>query len=352
MHATAAPPPLVFGIYPGGAAGAVGPGGQTIPEDPAKRLAALQQLRPAGRPFVLHLYAQYSGPDGWTAAQQVGQEVANYGSEGFETEVVLTYRPSDGGSPADVAGYQSFVRDAVDALGADPGFVSLQVTDEANVTGAPNASDGYYADAENALIEGVIAAKDEIRQDGFTQVKVGFNWAYATGAEQASFWSYLGTHGGAQFLASLDWVGLDVYPGTWGPSLGSGSVTEATARFMDTSLKALRNEYMPLAGIARTVPIVICESGYPTGPSRSDATQVEVAKASILAVDAARGTYNVTGYRWFDLRDADSSSSSFESQYGLLRDDYTPKPAFYTYRQLVAELSVPHAATASASARR
>jgi hypothetical protein len=43
--------------------------------------------------------------------------------------------------------------------------------------------------------------------------------------------------------------------------------------------------------------------------------------------------------RWFDLRDADSSSSSFESQYGLMRDDYSPKPAFGAYRALVARLS-------------
>ena len=41
--------PLVFGIYPGGAAGTVGPAGQLQPEDPVKRLAALEQLRPPGR---------------------------------------------------------------------------------------------------------------------------------------------------------------------------------------------------------------------------------------------------------------------------------------------------------------
>ena len=62
-------------------------------------------------------------------------------------------------------------------------------------------------------------------------------------------------------------------------------------------------------------------------------------RAAVTAVYRARVTYNVTGYRWFDLRDADSSSPSFESQYGLMRDDYTPKPAFAVYRKLVAELS-------------
>ena len=49
--------------------------------------------------------------------------------------------------------------------------------------------------------------------------------------------------------------------------------------------------------------------------------------------------YGVTDLRWFDLRDADSTGSSFESQYGLMRDDYSPKPAFGVYRGLVATLS-------------
>jgi hypothetical protein len=49
--------------------------------------------------------------------------------------------------------------------------------------------------------------------------------------------------------------------------------------------------------------------------------------------------YNITGFQWFDLRDADSSSLSFESQYGLMRDDYSPKPAFGAYRALVASRS-------------
>ena len=46
--------------------------------------------------------------------------------------------------------------------------------------------------------------------------------------------------------------------------------------------------------------------------------------------------FNVSDYRWFDLRDADSASGSFESHYGLLRDDYSPKPAFEAFRSLVA----------------
>jgi hypothetical protein len=164
------------------------------PEDPTLRMAALEQLRAPGRPFVLHVYASYTGANGWSAAQQVGQEIAQYGDAGFQTELVVCYRPADGGSPADVGGFVEFVREAVRALGPVPGFVSLQVTNEADQGGSPNTSDGYYAGAKDALIDGVIAAKGEIRQDGFGQVKVGFNWACATDGGERGFWRYLGSH--------------------------------------------------------------------------------------------------------------------------------------------------------------
>lgn len=168
---------------------------------------------------------------------------------------------------------------------------------------------------------------------------MGFNWAYATDPAESEFWAYLRHKGGRRFVRSLDWVGFDAYPGTWGPPLAAGDPSAATADFMDGVLRDLRDKYMPLAGIPARVPLHVSENGYPTGPDRSDATQVAIMRAAVTAVYRARVTYNITGYRWFDLRDADSSSPSFESQYGLMRDDYSPKPAFADYRELVAELS-------------
>jgi hypothetical protein len=53
------------------------------------------------------------------------------------------------------------------------------------------------------------------------------------------------------------------------------------------------------------------------------------------AVHDHAGTYHVTDYRWFDLRDHNSSSTSFQHHYGLLRDDYSRKRAFHIYRGLV-----------------
>lgn len=329
---------FTFGIYPGGAAGSVGPSGPTAPEDPALRLAALEQLRPRHAPFVLHLYAGYTGPGGYTAGEQIGQEVEAYGRAGFQTEVALCYRPADGGSAADVAGFVQFVRASVRSLAHEPGFVSVQVTNEVNVRNAPNASDGYYKGAEDALITGVIAAREVVRQDHDPTVKVGFNWAYQTDRAERAFWRYLARVGGRRFVDAVDWVGLDAFPGTWGPALGPGDAAAATASFMNAALARLRSVYMPLARLPRSVSLRVTENGYPTGPGRTDAMQVTVMRAAVMAVYRDRRAYNVTGYRWFDLRDADSSSSSFESQYGILHDDYSPKPAFSVYRDLVAEL--------------
>jgi hypothetical protein len=239
----------------------------------------------------------------------------------------------------DVAGFADFTRRAVRSFGPVPDFVSLQVTNEANVGGSPNTSDGYYARAKDALIEGVTVAKGEIRRDGWRRVKVGFNWAYATDRAESGFWRYLGRRGGRRFRGALDWVGLDAYPGTWGPQLRSGAFAAATTRFMSRALRRLRLTYMPAAGIPGRVSLRVSEAGYATGPSRSEAMQIAALKAGLTAVYRARRALNITGYRWFDLRDADSSGSSFESHYGLMRDDYSAKPAFGVYRDLIAKLS-------------
>jgi hypothetical protein len=334
-HVASAGAPLVFGIYPGGPAGTLGPAEAPRPEDPAKRLAALEALRPAGIPLVLHLYAGFGGPTS-SAVQQVGAQITQYTAAGFGVELVLCYRPGDGGSPSAVTGFVKYVRDTVRGFAGNPRFVSLQVTNEANLTGAPNASDGYYAGAADALAQGVIAAHDEIRRDGASQIRVGFNWAYATGANATSFWSGLAARGGSALAAALDWVGLDVYPGTWGPPM-SGGLAAGTTSETTAALGALRN-HMSAIGVAGSVPIHVSENGYPTGPGRTDAMQVTAVRAAVTAVEQARVVDNVSDYRLFDLRDGYTGGGSFETQYGLMTDDYTPKPAFAEYRQLIATL--------------
>ena len=49
-----------------------------------------------------------------------------------------------------------------------------------------------------------------------------------------------------------------------------------------------------------------------------------------------RGTYNITDFRFFGLRDNNSAGPSFQQHFGLLRDDYGRKPAFGVYRCAIA----------------
>jgi hypothetical protein len=96
---------------------------------------------------------------------------------------------------------------------------------------------------------------------------------------------------------------------------------------------------MPIARLDADVPIRVEENGYPTGPGRSEDEQVRALRQMVGAVSDFRGTYNVTDYRWFDLRDHNSAGPNFQQHYGLLRDDYSRKPAFGVYRMLVGDLA-------------
>src|SRR3954470_24657371 len=95
MASTTQTGPLRFGINPGGPAGSVDPKAPPRPEDPAKRLAALQGLRGAG-PFVVRLYSGWTGD---ARADDVGgwldDEIAQYTAAGFQVELAVRYKPED-----------------------------------------------------------------------------------------------------------------------------------------------------------------------------------------------------------------------------------------------------------------
>jgi hypothetical protein len=322
---------LRFGLTPAGDAGALGPRVEPVPDDPPRTLAALGRLRAPKSPLVLRLN-RFFWSDGEAGIQRFLTLVDRYTSHGFPVELQLRYHPA-AGHEGDVAGFVAWVRDVVDRFGPNPGVVGLQVTNEVNFTISPDSSDGAYAGARDALIQGVIAAKDEARRRGFDQVTVGFNWFFRTDpSNEDSFWNYLRDHGGDAFRAAVDWVGLDVYPGTVFPPVESpGGERDG----MVAAMSSLRRCWMPRVGLPDSVPIHVEENGWPTGPGRSEDHQVEALRLMVGAVDDFRGTYNVTDYRWFDLRDHNTSSSNFQHHYGLLRDDYSPKPAFDVYRELI-----------------
>ena len=339
-------PPLVMGIYPGGLAGQLGPPKPPKPEDGAKRLAALERLS-GDREFAVHLYVKFSG-DGKSDADnaRVGRELDDYLARGYEGELVVTYRPAARRGAPDVADFVAYTREVVRRFGPDPRFQSIQVTNEVTNDLSPDASDGAFPGAYDALIQGVIAAKAEARRGGFDQLDVGFNWLYRLDPDrEQKFWSYLGEKGGPRFIDALDWVGVDAYPGTFfPPAVQPGGERNSLVN----AFSVLRECFLPLAKIPKSVPLHVSENGYPTSPARTYEQQEAFLRSMVGTVSELRGNYNVTDYRWFDLRDGDSSDPDFGQQYGLMRDDYTPKPAFGAYRELVAALGAPRETDADA----
>ena len=330
-------PPLHMGITPAGEAGAIG-SAPLAPIDRRKTLQALARLRPSRAPFVLRLN-RFFWSDGQKGVRRFLRMARGYTRHGYRVELQLRYHPTPK-QEGDIKAWVGFVREVVRRFGPNPRIVGLQVTNEVNFYPiAPDASDSAYDRARDALIRGVEAAHRLARRLGFDQLKVGFNWAYRTDpSRESSFWTYLRDHGGKRFVRAVDWVGLDAYPGTVFPLL-EPPVGEGYRDGMVNAMSQLRECFMPIPGLGRKVPIHVEENGWPTGPGRPEDEQVTAMRQMVGAVSDFRGTYHVTDYRWFDLRDHNTSSENFQHHYGLLRDDYSRKPAFRVYRGLVASRS-------------
>lgn len=321
-------PRLEFGIGPrlAGEAGAaqITP---IVPEDKRKRDAALLELK-GTRDLRVRLNRLFEA-DGKAGIRDFQRMARHYGSLGLEVELQVRYHPTPKQN-GDIAAWLDYVRKVVRAFGPNGHVVSLQITNEVNVSFSPNTSDGAYRNAVEALARGVPAAKHEARRLGYDQLSTGFNYAWRFGDPDADFWRAVGAAGGKRLRRATDWVGIDAYPGTFVPANvedPGDAVLEAVAQ--------VRECYMPLAGFGKRTPIHLEEIGYPTGPGRSEEAQAATLSDLVRTLDRYRGTYGITNVNWFGLRDNNSQGPNFQSFFGLLDDDYTPKPAFSVYRKLI-----------------
>jgi hypothetical protein len=347
--------PLRFGVDPG-LAGSVG-GAQlpSTPDNVTQDVSASSALRPPGRVLVVRLNRLFwSDGDGGIA--QFQNLVARYRADGLKVEIQVRYHPS-AAENGDLAAWQAYVRHVVDVFGPDRDVVAMTITNEVNVTFSSNTSDGSYTNAKDALIGGIEVAHDEAVKRGYDQLRFGFTYAYRFNPQSdGAFFSYLGSHGGAAFSSALGFVGLDFYPGTvYPPTMAPG---DTYAGDMAQALGTVRSCFMPMAGLGPKTPIWITENGVPTGANVSESQQADALTQLVKAAQAYSATFNVTDYRWFNLRDANSSStgalpgaSATFATDGLLRDDYSQKPAFPAYRTLIAALgaSSPSAPACSSS---
>jgi hypothetical protein len=309
----------------------------TVAENLVKRDAAIRRLR--GRAFLAVRLNRLFQADGRQGIERFKRMAARFARQGLEVELQVRYHPRDR-DDGDIAKWLRYVRAVVRAFGPNRHVTGLQITNEVNITFSPNTSDGYYKRAVEALVRGVVEAKRTSLRGGWRHQRIGFNYAYRSSGTtlgyDAGFWREVGRRGGARLRAATDWVGLDAYPGTFTPGVLLPVPIADHGDALLEALAQLRECYMPKAGFTRATPIRIEEIGYPTGPGRSEAVQRRVLREFVRTAVAYRGTYGITDFRWFGLRDNNSEGPNFQSFFGLLRDDYSRKPAFGEYRRLIA----------------
>lgn len=336
---TADPPPpgevapLRFGITPRLAGTAGTAQEEPAPEDLAKNIDALTDLRPRHRALVLRLNRLFWS-DGTKGIRQMGRLVRSYALAGFRSEIQVRYHPPDG-HEGDIEGFEKFVREAVHRLGRRRAVIGFSITNEANLPISPNTSDGAYEGVVDALVRGVIVAKRELRKLGRPRRDVGFNvmWRWNPDTDR-QFWEDIGAHPDIErFRKAVDYVGVQVYPGlVWPPAPLPG---RTAGDEIAEALTLVRDCYMPKAGLERQVELWVSENGYATNLGRSEDSQQRDLESSIDAVARWSGALGITDYRWFNLRDNNSDGTDLFSAVGLLRDDYSRKPAFAAYRRSI-----------------
>jgi hypothetical protein len=309
-------PPLVFGVYPFGVTG--GPNGivQGPPDDVGRIGTALHGLAGNGPPLLLRVYVVFDG-----SVQAALDQVAQFAQIGAQIDLSLNFHDPDG----DVERWCSFVEQVVSLHGSAVG--SIGVTNEANLLEVPFAPDGAYPNALEALVDGVLAAAEAKRRAGATAA-LGFA---AASEGDGSFWERLVRRNGEAFGAATEFAGLTMYPGGFsGPAPSASELIQQTTAML-TDYRA----QLTAAGIPATVPIRISECGWPTGTGRSEHDQAQVLATILATVLGLRAELNVTHWELFTLRDANTGLDDVFGHFGVLHDDYTPKPAYDVLRALM-----------------
>lgn len=309
---------MIYGIWPGVVdADLVSLRPLACPaEDSAKTLAALRELQGGAGEFYVRAYRNFgaeAGSGSGAAATPARPEL--YAGEGRVIDLVASYRSS----VPDPEGFADFARQAVrDVAGWGGGKV--QVGEELNV---PAPLDGGSPGCFEAVGAGVAAALAERDRLG-AAVLVGVNSA---GLADPRFWSRLTAAIGPRNTRRLDYVGLDAFPDVFRP-IPMESLAGAVA-FLLGRFRAVTAE----CGVPEDTPIHVTETGWPTDERRAEDTQAAVLAAVADAVAASDA--GVAALEWFGLRDG-LSAGSWSVRFGLLRDDYTPKPAFAAVAGVIA----------------
>ncbi|MVX64666.1 hypothetical protein GKZ28_13285 [Clostridium chromiireducens] len=325
---------LTFGIYPLSVAGT--PFGLAVgPEDNYEKIElALRDLRGESKKLVTRNYLIYtkewelkmlSNADYYRDNGLLGDLVIGCGDWTQQKEIEIEFE-----------NWLGFIRKVIDRYGSY--LASIQITNEPNLS----FMEGSKPYIMNALVEGVITAKKEAQKRNL-QIKIGFGSVPEGPAAVDSFWENLAKAGGKTLSDSVDFVGHNFYVDVFEDKpLDLNEIPTA----VENILRNLREKNLITAGIPTSVPIRVTENGWPTGKNpvanieRTYERQTEVLETIIRTVYNLRNELNISHYELFGLRDADSSKEDLFHQYGIMRDDYSPKPAYDAFKRLMQELGI------------
>ncbi|MDP4090255.1 MAG: hypothetical protein Q8930_13415 [Bacillota bacterium] len=325
---------LTFGIYPLSVAGT--PFGlATGPEDNYKKIQlALIDLKGETKKLLPRNYLIYtkeweekmlSNADRFLDAGLIGDLTIGCGDWTNKQE-----------SDIQLNNWLDFIRKVINRYGSH--LDSLQITNEPNLS----FMEGSKPYILQALVEGVINAKKEVRERNLP-IKIGFGSVPESPAAVPHFWENLAKAGNKTFIDSVDFVGHNFYVDVFEDQ--PLDLNEITAS-VEHTLRDLREKNLTAAGIPPSVPIKVAENGWPTGNNpvanieRTYERQSEVLETVIRTIYNLRQELNISHYELFGLRDADSSKEDLFHQYGIMREDYSPKPAYETFKKLIQELGV------------
>ena len=316
---------MVFGIYPGGIAGTDTGLTTGRPDDPLLIKQALARLHPQDRNFIVRGYIHYNGSN--ETADEAPGKVEQYIINDHTLDLVVCYRADE----LNEATWINTIKKIIHRYGEK--LDSIQITEEPNLKNV-YAGDGHFKDIERALFIGAIAAKEELLQLNLT-AKVGFNAAVSFDPAD-KFWKLIGSESFTPFRDVIDYIGLDFFPDVFRPVAADGEPNDLQQSVINV-LKYFRHEKLEKNNIPSTIPIHITENGWPTGENRTYEKQAEVLEKIIRSIYALSNELNIQQYELFSLRDSDSGNQNVFYQFGLLKDDYTPKPAFYAFQKLIKE---------------
>ncbi|MDP4161030.1 MAG: hypothetical protein Q8911_14915, partial [Bacillota bacterium] len=244
---------LTFGIYPLSVAGT--PVGLAVgPQDNYEKIQfALQDLRGESKKLLPRNYLIYteeweskmlSNADRYLQAGLLGDLALGCGDWKHHQEPVI-----------ELESWLGFIRKVINQYGSH--LASLQITNEPNLS----FMEGSKPYILQALVEGVIAAKNETR-DRNLPIKIGFGSVPDGPMAVPHFWENLAKAGGDGFIDSVDFVGHNFYVDVFEEQPLDLKETSAS---VERTLRNLREKDLITAGIPASVPIRVTENGWPTG---------------------------------------------------------------------------------------